>query len=38
MGHFTLAEHRLVIAEICQLLAESPLTQRHDRRPIARAS
>jgi pimeloyl-ACP methyl ester carboxylesterase len=38
MGHFTLAEHRLVIAEICQLLAAAPLTQRHDGRPIARAS
>lgn len=38
MGHFTLADHRLVIAEICQLLAASPATQRRDVRPIARAS
>lgn len=38
MGHFTLADHRLVIDEICQLLAASPATQRHDGRPIARAS
>ncbi len=38
MGHFTLAEHRLVIDEICQLLAGSPTSQRHDGRLIARAS
>jgi triacylglycerol lipase len=38
MGHFTLAGHRLVIDEICELLAASPATQRCDGRPIARAS
>jgi pimeloyl-ACP methyl ester carboxylesterase len=38
MGHFTLAEHRLVIDEICQLLAAAPATQRRGGRPIARAS
>ena len=38
MGHFTLAEHRLVIDEICQLLAASPATQPRGGRPIARAS
>jgi hypothetical protein len=38
MGHFTLAEHRLVIDEICQLLATSPAARRHDGGPIARAS
>jgi hypothetical protein len=38
MGHFTLADHRLVLDEICQLLAASSATQRHDGRPIVRAS
>jgi triacylglycerol lipase len=38
MGHFTLADHRLVIDEICQLLAAPPAAQRHDGRPITRAS
>jgi triacylglycerol lipase len=38
MGHFTLADHRLVIDEICQVLAASPANQRRDGRPIARAS
>jgi hypothetical protein len=38
LGHFTLPGHRLVIDEICQLLAASPATQRRDGRPIARAS
>jgi triacylglycerol lipase len=38
MGHFTLVDHRLVIDEICQLLAAPPATQRHDGGPIARAS
>jgi triacylglycerol lipase len=38
MGHFTLPGHRLVIDEICQLLAASPANQRHGGRPTARAS
>ena len=38
MGHFTLAEHRLVIDEICQLLAAPAATQRYDEHSIARAS
>ncbi len=38
MGHFTLVDHRLVIDEICQLLAASSATQRRGGRPIARAS
>jgi hypothetical protein len=38
MGHFTLAEHRLVIDEICQLVAVSAATQRRDGRPMARVS
>jgi triacylglycerol lipase len=38
MGHFTLVDHRLVIDEICRLLAAPPATQRHDGRPMARAS
>jgi triacylglycerol lipase len=38
MGHFTLAEHRLVIDEICQLIAASPAAQRRDGCSIARAS
>ena len=36
--HFTLAGHRLVIDEICQLFAAPAATQRYDEHPIARAS
>jgi hypothetical protein len=38
MGPFTLAGHRLVIDQICQLLAASLATERRDGRPVARAS
>ncbi|MFD1532919.1 esterase/lipase family protein [Pseudonocardia aurantiaca] len=38
MGHFTMADHRLVIDEICRQLAASPATQQRDGCPIARAS
>jgi triacylglycerol lipase len=38
MGHFTLADHRLVIDEICQLLAAPTATSARDGRSIPHAS